>query len=122
MVEEPLEAAVATPVPASIVTKPLSDDHAPPASPPELLMVTTELGFKAVEPLHASVPAFGVAEIVKETLLVYCSEPSTLAVAHLEAPLLNIVAVDMGAGLLDVAVLPPAVTQELPPSVLFSHK
>ena len=70
MVEEPLFAAVATPDP-SIDTKPLSDDHAPPASPPELLMVTTELGFKAVEPLLANVPAFGAATISTSKDVVY---------------------------------------------------
>ena len=37
MVEEPLDTPVATPVPASIVTKPLFEDHAPPPSP---LLVT----------------------------------------------------------------------------------
>ena len=69
--EEPLEAAVATPVASIIDTKPLSDDHVPPASPPELLMVTTELGFKAVEPLLANVPAFGAATISTSKDVVY---------------------------------------------------
>ena len=85
MVEEPLlEDAVATPVPLSMDTKPLSDDHAPPASPPELLMVTTEVGFKAVEPLLANVPAFGAVTMSTSKDVVYWIPLE----AHLYAPLL----------------------------------
>ena len=64
MVEAPLETPVATPVTASIVTKPLFDDHAPPPSP-LLVTVTAEVGLMACVPLN--VPALGVAVLVSTT-------------------------------------------------------
>ena len=70
-----------------------------------------------------SVPSVIEVEFTfKVTLLVYCSEPFTDAVAHLEAPLLNKVVVEIEDGSLEVVVVPPAVAHDEPPSVLFSHK
>ena len=68
MVEEPLETPVATPVPASIVTKPLFDDHAPPPSP-LLVTVTAEVGLMACVPLN--VPALGAETSVNDPVAIF---------------------------------------------------
>ena len=69
MVEEPLEAPpVATPVPASMVTKPLFDDQAPPASP-SLVTETTDVGLMACVPLN--VPALGAETSVNDPVAIF---------------------------------------------------